>query len=145
SARQRRRIRPSGGINMRATRIVAVVAAFALVGVLAGPALGTGATRERTGKTVDWPQFRFNDRHTGVNPKESTIGKQNVRLLTPSWQAQLGDLVNYSSPVVVGGVLYIGSSDGTLWAYPADGCGSDLCTTPIWQSSNLAQIIDTPT
>ena len=41
--------------------------------------------------------------------------------------------------------MYIGSSDGTLWAYPAGGCGHFLCDTPLWQSTSLAQILDTPT
>ena len=35
-------------------------------------------------------------------------------------------------------------TDGTLWAYPADGCGSELCTQPLWQSTHLSQIIDSP-
>ena len=61
------------------------------------------------------------------------------------WQAQLGALVDYSSPAVVGGVAYIGSTDGRLWAYPADGCGQSLCTHPLWRSVSLAQIIDSPT
>src|SRR5689334_40216 len=111
---------------MRAIRIAAVAAAFVLIGALAGPAMGDGAAPGRAAKTIDWPQFRFNDQHTGVNRFESTIGKKNVKFLSPSWQAQLGDLVTFSSPVVVNGVVYIGSSDGTLWAYPADGCGADL-------------------
>ena len=132
---------------MRKSRIVAVVAALVLMGAFAGPAFAGGrtATGPRAGAAVDWPQFRFNDQHTGVNPMEKTIGKKNVKFLSPSWQAQLGDLVDFSSPVVVDGVVYIGSSDGTLWAYPADGCGMDLCDTPLWQSSNLAAIRDTPT
>src|SRR5262245_60348925 len=130
---------------MRAIRIAAVVAVLTLVGGLAGPASGAGAEPGRLGKIVDWPQFRFNDRHTGVNRFESIIGKKNVKFLSPTWQAQLGDIVDFSSPVVVNGVVYIGSSDGTLWAYPADGCGADLCDTPLWQSSYLAQILDTPT
>jgi outer membrane protein assembly factor BamB len=130
---------------MRAIRIAAVVAAFALIGAVAGPAMGAGAAPGRLAKTIDWPQFRFNDQHTGVNRFEQTIGKQNVGLLSPAWRAQLGDLVDFSSPVVAKGIVYIGSSDGTLWAYPADGCHEDLCSTPLWQSSSLAQIIDTPT
>ena len=32
--------------------------------------------------------------------------------------------VNCSSPAVVNGVVYIGTTDGRLWAYPADGCGA---------------------
>ena len=94
---------------------------------------------------VDWPQFRFDDAHTGVDPFETTITPANAPQLAPAWQAQLGDIVYASSPTVVHGVVYIGSIDGTLWAYPANGCGKSLCTTPLWRSSNLAQIVDTPT
>jgi outer membrane protein assembly factor BamB len=108
---------------------IALVSAFA-----AAPALAT-----------DWPQFRFDDRHTGVNPFETTLNRRNVPSLNLEWQAQLGDIVDFSSPAVVNGVVYIGTTDGVLWAYPADGCGHALCTTPLWQSTSLAQIIDSPT
>jgi outer membrane protein assembly factor BamB len=94
---------------------------------------------------LDWPQFRFDDAHTGHNPLEQRIGVDNVARLTQAWAAQLGMLVFESSPVVVGGVAYIGSIDGRLWAYDAKGCGADLCTQPLWQSSYLAQIVDSPT
>ena len=96
-------------------------------------------------KQVDWPHFRFDDAHTGVNPFEKTISRKNVASLGLAWQAQLGRLVYSSSPAVVDGVVYIGSIDGTLWAYPADGCGQSLCTTPLWRSTSLAQIVDSPT
>jgi outer membrane protein assembly factor BamB len=94
---------------------------------------------------VNWPQFRFNKRHTGNNPNETTINESNVIFLGPSWQAQLGKLVASSSPAVVDGVVYIGSSDGRLWAYPAGGCGQDLCTEPLWSSTSVAQILSSPT
>jgi outer membrane protein assembly factor BamB len=94
---------------------------------------------------VDWPQFRFNDDHTGVNKFEKTLDRTNVPKLVLDWQAQLGALVDYSSPVVAGGTVYIGTTDGTLWAYPAGGCGQALCDTPLWHSTDLAQIRDTPT
>src|SRR5439155_1270701 len=64
---------------------------------------------------------------------------------TLDWAAQLGTLVDFSSPAIVNDVAYIGSDDGRLWAYPADGCGQALCTTPLWTSTSLAQIIDSPT
>lgn len=94
---------------------------------------------------IDWPQFRFTDSHTGVNKFETSLGRRNVANLSLRWQAQLGDIVDFSSPAVAGGVVYIGSSDGTLWAYPADGCGSEFCDAPLWRSTDLAQIIDSPT
>jgi outer membrane protein assembly factor BamB len=94
---------------------------------------------------IDWLHFRFDDRHTGVNPFETVLNKNNIKFAGLEWQAQLGGLVNYSSPAVVNGVVYIGSSDGRLWAYPANGCGSDFCDTPLWTSTHLSQIIDSPT
>lgn len=98
-----------------------------------------------TATAVSWPQFRFDSAHTGANPFETTIGVGNVGTLRLSWQAQLGKIVVSSSPAVVDGVAYLGSSDGRLWAYPADGCGRALCTTPLWSSTSLAQILDSPT
>src|SRR5438094_1145227 len=93
---------------------------------------------------VDWPQFRFDNNRTGFQPFETTLGRRNVPMLQLAWQAQLGTTVVSSSPAVVGGTVYIGSSEGVLWAYPAEGCGQSLCTTPLWKSTNLAQIIYSP-
>src|SRR5439155_16391817 len=94
---------------------------------------------------TDWTRFRFNALHTGVQSFENVLNTANVPTLQLAWQAQLGQLVDYSSPAVVEGVAYIGSTDGRLWAYPATGCGQSLCTTPLWTSTSLAQIIDSPT
>ena len=122
-----------------------VMAAMCLA--IAAPAWGlpAGSASARATTAVNWTQFRYDDAHTGVNPLETTLSTHNVRRLQLSWQAQLGDLVVTSSPAVVDGVAYIGSIDGRLWAYPADGCGQSLCTTPLWSSTSLAQVIDSPT
>src|SRR5438093_13419069 len=126
---------------MKALRSAALVlATSALFASAVNPSAG-GAVRT----TVDWPQFRFDDNHTGFNPLETTLNRQNVRNLQLQWQAQLGDIVLTSSPAVVNDTVYIGSSDGVLWAYPSSGCGPSLCTTPLWKSTSLAQIIDSPT
>jgi outer membrane protein assembly factor BamB len=124
---------------MKAIRTLGFAVATLTLAVFAAPASATP-----TG-AVDWPQFHFNAGHTGFNPLETTINRQNVKFLGLSWQAQLGNIVVSSSPAVVGDVVYIGSSDGRLWAYPADGCGSSFCSTPLWSSTSLAQIIDSPT
>jgi outer membrane protein assembly factor BamB len=126
---------------MRIVR-TAVLAVATLVVAFAAPHLPAGAL---TRATVDWPQFRFDDNHTGFNQLETTLNRQNVPNLQLAWQAQLGNLVDFSSPAVVGDTVYIGSTDGVLWAYPASGCGQSLCTTPLWKSISLAQIIDSPT
>lgn len=96
-------------------------------------------------KLVNWPQYRFDDNHTGFNPHEKILNESNAPQLQLSWQAQLGKLVNYSSPAIVNGVAYIASSDGVLWAYSANGCGQSLCTSPMWQSTPIAQMLDSPT
>jgi outer membrane protein assembly factor BamB len=110
----------------------------------------TGQTSHRSGQApftvrTDWTQFRFDQNHTGVQPFENVLNASNVPMLQLSWQAQLGALVDYSSPAVVNGVAYIGSSDGRLWAYPAKGCGQQICTAPLWSSTSVGQIIDAPT
>ena len=94
---------------------------------------------------TDWTQFRFDQNRRGAQPFENVLNPSNVPLLQLDWQAQLGKLVDYSSPAVVNGVAYIGSSDGRLWAFPADGCGQQICTTPLWTSTDVAQIEDSPT
>jgi outer membrane protein assembly factor BamB len=130
---------------MRTFRIVALIVVFLCVGLAASAGPVAAVVGASPGAAIDWPQFRFDDRHDGVNTQETVLGAKNVRFLDQTWRAQLGELVDFSSPVVADGVVYIGSSDGRLWAYPADGCGDALCTVPLWQSTSLAQILDTPT
>ena len=110
----------------------------------ASTALAVLAVVSTPAAAIDWPQFRFDDAHTGHNPLEQKLDAGNVPQLQLGWAAQLGKLVFSSSPAVVDGVAYIGSSDGRLWAYPAKGCGSSLCTEPLWRSTHLSQIIDSP-
>src|SRR2546427_11429612 len=102
---------------------------------LVAPSPASAGARSSAGNpgvaSVNWPQFRFDRNHTGLKPSETVLDRLSVPLLTQAWQAQLGKLVDFSSPAVVDGVVYLGSSDGRLWAYPAPGCGSSLCTTPL--------------
>lgn len=113
------------------------------LGVLIGAA--NAATPPIGPFDTDWRQFRFDASHTGFNRFEHTLSAANVPTLGLAWQAQLGGLVFASSPAVVDGVAYIASKDGRLWAYAADGCGSDFCDAPLWQSAPIAQMIDSPT
>ena len=127
-------------------RIRAVLAALCLaLAVSAVPAAASAARASTKAPSapsdVNWPQFRFNDNHTGFNPSETVLNRTNVPRLQLAWEAQLGKLVDSSSPAVVNGVAYIASSDGRVWAYPANGCGHSLCTSPLWSSTSVAQII----
>lgn len=103
------------------------------------------APTTRAAMSVNWPQFRFNDSRTGVNSHETTLNAGNVPRLQLVWAAQLGSLVDYSSPAIVNGVAYIASTEGRLWAYPAAGCGQTLCTQPMWSSTSLGEMRSSPT
>ena len=92
-----------------------------------------------------WRQFRFDAGHTGFNPVENILDVGNVKRLELAFQDRLGKLVLSSSPAVVNGVAYIASSDGVLWAFPADGCNDTQCTKPLWKSTSLGQSRSSPT
>ena len=131
--------------------VIAVSGAVASATVLEaspGPrahVVGTLSVQRPFSVPVDWTRFRFDQNHTGVQPFENVLNPSNVPTLQLAWQAQLGSLVDYSSAAVVSGVAYIGSSDGRLWAFPANGCGQEICTAPLWTSTTLGQIVDAPT
>ena len=60
---------------MKPIRVIAVVAAFAAASLAVSPATAAPAA------DVNWPQFRFNQNHTGVNPFETVLNAQNVPTL----------------------------------------------------------------
>ena len=105
---------------MRLSRVFAGIAAAASALTLMPPGAHAAgdippAPAAAAASAIDWPQFRFNDARIGVNPFERVLNVQNVPSMAVQWQAQLGALVDYSSPAVVGGVAYIGSTDGRLY------------------------------
>lgn len=82
---------------------------LALLGLLALPA---GAV---TGP-AEWPQFRAGPTHPGSDVP-SVITPANVSRLAPFWNAEVAGTA--LSPVAVGDVVYIGSADQKLHAFPA--------------------------
>src|SRR6185437_5290770 len=129
-------------------RLFALAASLIVLGIASvfpppNRALAAHSARQ---KAIDWPHFRFDRNHTGYQPLETVLSKQTIQSTSLLWEAELpGELVFLSSPAVVNGVVYIGDDGGTLYAYPADGCGDEICTQPLWQSSYLAEIVDSPT
>jgi outer membrane protein assembly factor BamB len=93
---------------------------------------------------IDWPQFRFDNDRDGRQHFETVLSKKTIGSAQLSWQALLGNLVDYSSPAVVDGVVYLASQDGYLFAYSAGGCGEEECTTPLWYSTYVAEILSSP-
>src|SRR5712692_2159658 len=80
---------------------------------------------------TDWTMFHLNSQHTGFNRFENTINRRNVKFLTRKWVGIAGDIVDFSSPAVVGGFVYLGSTDGNLYVFNADGCGGEVCNA-VW-------------
>src|SRR6266540_542096 len=65
-----------------------------------------------------WAQFGFSPEHASENPFEQTLGPGNVNNLMVKWSGP-SDLnpICCSSPVVVNGVVYVGTGDNRLRAY----------------------------
>jgi outer membrane protein assembly factor BamB len=94
---------------------------------------------------VDWPTFRFEPAHSGFNPYENILNPNNVASLSLSW---IGNgfgpgLVFHSSPAVVKGLAYIGSDDGNLYVFNANGCGQPNCS-PVWTGPLGQSIFSAP-
>ena len=92
----------------------------------------------------DWPQFRESQTHQGNNPEVGTaLTPSSVSSLTVAWTGATGGAVD-SSPSITSGVVYVGSSDGKLYAYAA-GCGTlQAACTPIWKGSTGGAITSSP-
>src|SRR5690348_4450715 len=94
--------------------------------------------------TGSWPEFRSDAAHSGLNASESSIAVGDVPYLTTEWTANLDNPVK-SSPAVVGGVVYVGSTDGKLYAFDAagsTGCsGTPKICNPLWTASTGSYIV----
>jgi outer membrane protein assembly factor BamB len=116
-------------------RLLAVAVAAALASVLT-PA----ATLAAVG---DWAQFRESQTHQAHNTNETLISDINVHALGVAWTGATGAALD-SSPAVANGVVYVGSSNGNLYAF-AVGCatGGGTCT-PIWTAATGGAIDSSP-
>jgi outer membrane protein assembly factor BamB len=67
-----------------------------------------------------WVQFHYNSAHSGFNPRERTLTRNNVRKLTKAWTVHVGAAVE-GSPAVTRDLVFVGSDNNTLHAYHLDG------------------------
>ncbi len=74
------------------------------------------------------PMFGFNTRHTHFNPDETTLNISNVARLTLDWKEQTSSGIR-SSPLVANNIVYITSSDNSLYAFNA------TTGMPLWHVS----------
>ena len=79
-----------------------------------------------------WPEYRANDQNTGTAP--NTAPRTNL----PVWTATLNGLTD-SSPIVADGKVFIGDSNGTVWAFNAEK------GTKVWSFKTNGSIESSPT
>jgi len=91
---------------------------------------------------TDWAQASFDSSHQGWNIFENGIGSGNVSTLGQVWTAATGGAVD-SSPAVVNGVAYVGSTDGKLYAFKASGCNSPPCAA-LWTGTTGGPVDSSP-
>jgi outer membrane protein assembly factor BamB len=93
--------------------------------------------------SADWPQFHNGPTREGYNAQEYVLTASNLGDLGVAWTGTTGNDVT-SSPAVSNGVVYVGSVDGKLYAYPV-GCASfgGACS-PIWKGTTSSDISSSP-
>jgi outer membrane protein assembly factor BamB len=71
----------------------------------------------------NWLQYGFDPAHSGYNPREDLLDPSTVGELSSAWTVRIGAegalAVAFSSPAVVGGVVYMGAEDGKVYAIDA--------------------------
>jgi outer membrane protein assembly factor BamB len=102
----------------------------------AGP-MGTNATTSRAASSA---MFGVDAEHTHFTSNEHIITYANASRLVPDWTSFATGGSIFSSPVVVGGMVFIGSLDGRLYAFSAAGCGKASCQ-PLWASTSMGDRI----
>jgi outer membrane protein assembly factor BamB len=80
-----------------------------------GQVSGLSATASFLVRT-DWSSFGYNPQHTRWNTLENTLNPGNASSLALDWTAHTGNFIT-SSPAVAGGLVYIGSADGSMYAF----------------------------
>jgi outer membrane protein assembly factor BamB len=109
-----------------------------------GIALGAALVMLLSG--CDWTMFGYDVVHSRFSP-ETTITTANAASLVPKWSAVTGGAVD-SSPSVVNGVLYVGSSDNKLYAFDALGqkncSGMPTRCAPLWTGLTAGAVESSP-
>jgi serine/threonine protein kinase/outer membrane protein assembly factor BamB len=75
------------------------------------------ATATATVFAAQGMMFGFDAQHTNSNPYETLLSRTNVSHLVPKWISDPTGGLSSSPAIVVGGLVYIGSNDGKLYAF----------------------------
>jgi outer membrane protein assembly factor BamB len=97
---------------------------------------------------ANWAKFHSDAANSGLNPYENVISPANVSGLKTAWTwtQTVGSV--YSSPAVANGVVYVGSTQGNLYAFSASGAGCSGTTPkicqPLWTGTTGSIIYSSP-
>lgn len=95
-------------------RRVRLSAALIVCVVMLGAPIGA-----RSEASCAWPMYGHDAGHSGSQSAEcAALGPTNVQTLRPAWAVLTNDNVT-ASPSVAGGIVYVGSWDGTFYAIDA--------------------------
>src|SRR5439155_15792656 len=86
---------------------------------------------------TDWATFGFGPAHRSFNPYENVISPGNVAGLDEAWTGATGGQ-SVASPSVFHSVVYVGSTDGFLYAFSA------VTHALLWKGQAGAPIRTTP-
>ena len=92
---------------MRTSRLWIFVLVLTVSAISPSAALATAS--------YSWPQFQYGYTHSGFNPWEEILDKENVGGLSVEWARPLGQTV-YGTPIVSGGRVFAAGYDGALFA-----------------------------
>lgn len=127
---------PGGMARRSAGRLFLAGLVAATMAIVVGPSTAFAAIG-------DWPQFLESQTHQAGNNSETLLSNATVPGLTLGWTGATGGIVD-SSPVVDNGVVYVGSSDGKVYAFPV-GCGTGgAACTPIWVGPTGGPVSSSP-
>jgi outer membrane protein assembly factor BamB len=86
---------------------------------------------------TNWAQFRYSAKRQGANPYENVLSPSTVPGIDQDWSFAAGGGIA-SSPAVVNGDVYVGSSDGNVYGVNA-GTGAQL-----WSFATGGSVLSSP-
>lgn len=99
-------------------RVAGLLTAVVL-GLVGAPATAGAVCAEKADPRGEWPTYGHDLTNSRTQPAERSIGVDTVTALERAWVYKSKGAIN-NTPIVAGGCVFVGSSDGTMSARAAD-------------------------
>jgi outer membrane protein assembly factor BamB len=99
-------------------RLAGVLTAVVL-GLAAAPGTASAVCTEDADPRGEWPSYGHDLKNSRTQPAERSIGADTVTALEPAWVYEAKGAIN-NTPIVAGGCVFLGSSNGMVTARDAD-------------------------